>query len=61
VYKPPIGRFFYTDGEAAIVAVSYVLIRDVDISGHDNHKERGYPAFTCATPVVRKFTLSLRA
>ena len=36
---------------AALFTIPKVLKRGIDISGHDNHKERGYPSITIAAPV----------
>ena len=36
---------------ATLLSIPKVLKRGIDISGHENHKERGYPSITIAAPV----------
>lgn len=44
----------YLDGDAelaTLLTIPKVLKRGLDISGHENHKDRGYPSVTIAAPV----------
>ncbi len=60
--KKAVNKYVNTEAEkAALLSVPAVLKRGVEISGHDNHKNRGYETITIAAPVKINGTVGVVA